>query len=101
MDLIKFRMDLKDLSWTTEKASCGLDNAYMGRKWPLRDLKRSQIDLIRPHMNLMRSYMDLKMRLMDLNRTLIGLKRSYMDLKGPPPVDLIKSQNVSKEAYST
>ena len=44
--------------------------------------------------------MDLKRRLMDLSRTLIDLKRSYMDLKGPPLVDLIKSQNVSKEAYT-
>ena len=45
--------------------------------------------------------MDLKRRHMDLNRTLIDLKRSYMDLKGPPLVDLIiKSQNVSKEAYT-
>ena len=53
-------------------------------------------------MDLMRSvFYDLKRRLMDLNRTLIDLKRSYnMDLKGPPLVDLIKSQYVSKEPYT-
>ena len=28
------------------------------------------------------------------------IKKMCMDLKGPPLVDLIKSQNVSKEAYA-